>query len=140
MVCNTSNCLHQFSFVTLCAEYFSFSPQTHLKTSVIALDTTASSGSSGLYTIKTDPTRASNHAALRQFFPLDVGDGVLHSFDILHGVDVDRRLGRERTSLIIWFVDYFGGGKSNSVQPWLSNPKEDDHIFQFGKKFHIYLV
>jgi hypothetical protein len=103
---------------------------------VIALDSSASSGSSGLYTIKPESKRPSNHAALRQFFPLDVGDGVLHSFDILHGVDVDKRLGTERTSLIIWFVDYFGGDKKISAQPWLSNPKQDDDICQFGEKLY----
>jgi hypothetical protein len=30
-----------------------------------------------------------NHAALRRFFPLACGDGVVHTWDVIHGVDVE---------------------------------------------------
>lgn len=85
-------------------------------TSVIALDATAATGRNGLYTISTTAAGndddngssgsgngSSNHAALRRFFPLDRGDAVTHTWDVLHGVAVEPSL--ERTSLIVWFVE-----------------------------------
>lgn len=117
-------------------------------TCVIALDSTASSGRNGLYTIYCEEedgnVAVSNHAAMKQFFPLQTGDGVIHSFDILHGVDVDPSLSCSRTSLIIWFVDNcakdghdkeMNGDKMDGDnvldQPWLSQPHDHDHLKQF---------
>ena len=90
-------------------------------TAVIAMDDVAAEGKNGLYTThlsrretKISSGKTSNHAALRRFFPLNRGDGVVHSWDVLHGVDVEP--GVDRTSLIVWFVE----GDSNSViSPWL---------------------
>jgi len=108
-------------------------------TCVIALDSTAANGTNGLYTIN---AAVSNHAALKNFFQLNTGDGVIHSFDILHGVDMDENLNSSRTSLIIWFIDHFGkdnddiddDGDDDMVvdqQPWLWDPSDDDHVKQF---------
>jgi hypothetical protein len=78
-------------------------------TSVIALDDVAADGRNGLYTSYLSSSsgsrkrRTSNHAALRRFFPLQRGDGVVHTWDVLHGVDVEPHL--DRTSLIIWFTE-----------------------------------
>jgi hypothetical protein len=111
-------------------------------TSVIALDDTAAQGTNGLYTTyihdKTNKNhrstaavsfpfgQTSNHASLRRFFPLAKGDGVVHTFDVLHGVDVES--GIDRSSLIIWFVsssraspnDNSGqnGDQSKEQTPW----------------------
>jgi len=112
---------------------------TAFATCVMALDSTAASGKSGLYTIP--PTDGvTNNAALRKFFPLDEGDGVVHTFDILHGVDVDPRLNRPRTSLIVWFTDYGrddkivdeGGDGDDVNQPWLLNPSNAVEEFILG--------
>jgi hypothetical protein len=71
-------------------------------TAVVAMDDVAKDGENGLYTLAMSPSGAtSNHASLRRFFPLERGDGVIHTWDILHGVDVQNGLGR--TSLIVWF-------------------------------------
>jgi len=157
---------------------FGLSPHYDVFTSatcVIALDSTASTGKNGLYTIHRRPNPdnnesnksnnsksnsnpntifASSHAALKQFFPLEKGDGVVHSFDILHGVDVDPSLGQSRTSLIIWFVDNAEAANNNNNnkdgkdnlqqgnqeddqdgiiidQPWLLHPSQNDHVKQF---------
>ena len=67
-------------------------------TAVVALDDVASKGDNGLFTLS---GRTSNHKALRQYFPLNMGDCVVHTWDVLHGVDVER--GLDRTSLIVWF-------------------------------------
>jgi len=113
---------------------------TAYATCVIALDSTASTGRNGLYVVPRrrstslppggvgggdgvdengigssgNPPAASSasvgHAALRRFFALEGGDGVAHSYDVLHGVDVDPDLGNERTSLIVWFTDNDDGG------------------------------
>ncbi len=109
---------------------------TAYATCVMALDSTAVSGKSGLYTIPAVNGTSSNNAALRRFFPLDQGDGVVHTYDILHGVDVDPSLNRPRTSLIVWFVDH---GDSNREklemkvnQPWLLDPIDDVGEFVLG--------
>ncbi len=118
---------------------------TSFATCVIALDDTASSGKSGLYTIPLSSNdEVSNHSALKQFFRLNTGDGVIHTYDILHGVDVDPEIGSSRTSLIVWFVDRgddqtgqeFEGPVEDSdlthvSQPWLLNPREHDDVGQF---------
>jgi hypothetical protein len=72
-------------------------------TAVVALDEVASKGDNGLFTLLVDEQtgETSNHKALRRFFPLTSGDCVLHTWDVLHGVDV--RDGLDRTSLIVWF-------------------------------------
>jgi hypothetical protein len=99
-------------------------------TSVIALDDVAASGTNGLYTTYishsgSSPSQSgssssgstSNHAALRRFFPLKCGDGVVHTWDVLHGVDVEP--GLDRTSLIVWFTD---GNEDPTVSPaWLTD-------------------
>ena len=144
---------------------------TAYATCVIALDSTASTGRNGLYIM---PRRRSSsppggvdvdgigssysssasasvgHAALRQFFALEVGDGVAHSYDVLHGVDVDSDLGRERTSLIVWFADdgdgrggggdcvrgaVSVGGRSGTPPSWLLDPDDDVGEFVLGLAF-----
>ena len=108
----------------------------------MALDTVASSGQQGLYTIPPTNGFHTSSAVLKKFFPLNRGDGVVHTFDVLHGVDVDPQLNQPRTSLIVWFTDSGGGGVSdahddeddastNVNQPWLLNPNKDDDIGQF---------
>lgn len=97
-------------------------------TGVMPLDDVSSSGRNGLYTIPQSDERSSGNAALRKFFPLDKGDGVLHTFDVLHGVDVDPKLNKPRTSLIVWFVDKgVADEKETSTIPqsWLRKPEGD---------------
>eukprot|EP00980_Cylindrotheca_fusiformis_P025848 scaffold14736_cov54-Cylindrotheca_fusiformis.AAC.1 len=73
-------------------------------TAVVALDDVAADGRNGLFTTQMSKGGAtSNHAALRRFFPLSTGDGVVHTWDVLHGVDVEA--GLDRTSLIVWFTE-----------------------------------
>ena len=103
-------------------------------TSVVALDSVASEGKSGLYTVQSGD--ASNHAALRRYFPLDEGDAVVHTWDVLHGVQIDP--GQRRTSLICWFEDHEGGTVEGDSTPggncppsWLLNPGADDDVGAF---------
>ena len=121
---------------------FGLSPHfdvTAYATCVMALDAVASSGKQGLYTIPPTNGFHTSSSVLKKFFPLKRGDGVVHTFDILHGVDVDPRLNQPRTSLIVWFTDCSGndaGGEEKDVnssvnQPWLLNPAEDDDIGKF---------
>jgi hypothetical protein len=124
---------------------FGLSPHfdvTAYATCVMALDTVASSGQQGLYTIPPTNGFHTSSAVLKKFFPLHKGDGVVHTFDVLHGVDVDPQLNQPRTSLIVWFTDSGSGGVSNAHdneddvssnvnQPWLLNPNKDDDIGQF---------
>ncbi|KAL7523510.1 hypothetical protein ACHAWF_000549, partial [Thalassiosira exigua] len=113
-------------------------------TCVIALDSTSSLGRNGLYAAPpTTPAVAGGatcgHAALRRFVPLDKGDGVVHTFDVLHGVDVDPGLKRSRTSLIVWFTDNGDGGEDEDeteecvskaqCPPWLLHPADDVGAF-----------
>jgi hypothetical protein len=98
-------------------------------TAVIALDDVASNGDNGLFTLSVDETtqQTSNHKALRRYFPLNTGDCVVHTWDVLHGVDVQP--GLDRTSLIVWFdeeeepVNDDGDDQDNEkivpVSPWL---------------------
>ena len=92
---------------------------TAYATCVITLDSISSMGKNGLYTIPPSEKGSTNNAALRQFFPLDKGDGVVHTFDILHGVDIDPDLKQSRTSLIIWFRSSSENNGGNTSQPWL---------------------
>lgn len=121
---------------------FGLSPHfdvTAYATCVMALDAVASSGQQGLYTIPPTNGFHTSSAVLKKFFPLNKGDGVVHTFDILHGVDVDPQLNLPRTSLIVWFTDTNQKSSSeeedvvnSSVnQPWLLNPADDDDIGQF---------
>lgn len=111
---------------------------TAFATCVVALDSTAETGRNGLYTVPTEKGFVSNNAALRKFFPLKSGNGVVHSYDILHGVDVDPTLVKPRTSLIVWFTEKGSHDKDDvnrdeSVnQPWLLNPKGDIGQFILG--------
>eukprot|EP00957_Ditylum_brightwellii_P011968 902875-Ditylum_brightwellii.AAC.1 len=55
---------------------------TSYVTAVIALDDAALDGKNGLYTVLEDEeknTGTSNHAALRRYFLLSTGDGVVHT-------------------------------------------------------------
>jgi hypothetical protein len=110
-------------------------------TSVIALDDTAADGRNGLFTTaisRSDKTgqrqqttgRTSNHASLRRFFPLNKGDGVVHTWDVLHGVDMEA--GLDRTSLIVWFTTT-DEQEENTAAPWLvKHPDlEIDDVAQF---------
>ncbi|KAL7531296.1 hypothetical protein ACHAXR_003963, partial [Thalassiosira sp. AJA248-18] len=106
---------------------------TAYATCVVTLDSTASTGRNGLYTILPTPgVGAASHAGLRKFFPLGEGDGVVHTYDVLHGVDVDPGLNRSRTSLIIWFTDGEDEDDHNVNQPWLLNPADDIGEFVLG--------
>lgn len=109
-------------------------------TSVIALDDVAAEGKSGLYTMESSD--ASNHAALRRYFPLSAGDAVVHTWDVLHGVEIDP--GQSRTSLIVWFEDRgqvvkddlseeATGSPTNApaYPPWLAHPSTEDDIKTF---------
>ena len=106
-------------------------------TSVIALDDVAAEGKCGLYT--TDSSAASNHAALRRYFPLTAGDAVVHTWDILHGVEIDP--GQSRTSLIVWFEDRgqeIKNAEKDASAPytpvcplWLANLSKNDDIGMF---------
>ena len=118
---------------------------TAYATCVMTLDSTASTGRNGLYTILPTEGMGSSisHAALRTFFPLETGDGVVHTYDVLHGVDVDPELNRARSSLIVWFTD---GKTEDDIdkyreteqqqqtlnQPWLLNPTDDIGEFVLG--------
>jgi hypothetical protein len=102
-------------------------------TSVIALDDTAKEGRNGLYTTQEscrDDRTCSNHRSLRRFFPMSCGDAVLHTWDVLHGVDVEP--GVDRTSLIVWFTSEEKTGNPSAV-PWLTNRNdlETNHVAQF---------
>lgn len=93
-----------------------------IATSVIAMDNAAASGENGLYTTATSNGKTSNHASLRRFFPLRSGDSVVHSWDILHGVDVAE--GVDRCSLIVWFSTKDAlmdsdTDENKKVSPWL---------------------
>lgn len=105
-------------------------------TSVVALDDVAQEGRNGLYTTvqqfsdKSHGARTSNHAALRRFFPLGVGDAVVHTWNVLHGVDVEE--GIDRASLIVWFTEKTTD--NDFVSPsWLENHPnlESDNVAQF---------
>ena len=108
-------------------------------TSVIALDDCASQGANGLYTtylappssLKSTVGPTSNHASLRRFFPLESGDAVVHTWDVLHGVDVEP--GLSRSSLIVWFSDTGNEDPTNSSPPWLRDRPdlETNHVVQF---------
>mmetsp|Transcript_63011 Transcript_63011/g.73707 ORF Transcript_63011/g.73707 Transcript_63011/m.73707 type:complete len:610 (+) Transcript_63011:134-1963(+) len=116
---------------------------TSLVTSVIALDDVASTGRSGLYTVLCEDTKkddgdslgASNHVALRRYFKLNSGDAVIHTWDVLHGVDIVP--GQKRTSLVVWFTDEGESGDEakdsnhGSTSPWLQNPRNDDDVGLF---------
>lgn len=109
-------------------------------TCVIALDDTAKDGRNGLYTThktlhadrSTSLGTTSNHRSLRRFFPLSCGDGVVHTWDVLHGVDVEP--GVDRTSLIVWFAagDEEETDKENVI-PWLTkrNDLDTNPVAQF---------
>eukprot|EP00956_Cyclotella_meneghiniana_P043415 scaffold269006_cov113-Cyclotella_meneghiniana.AAC.1 len=119
---------------------------TALATCVIALDSTASTGRNGLYIIppcnnnKNNGGIATNNAALRRFFPLNLGDGVVHTFDVLHGVDVDSELNRCRTSLIVWFGHDSRNTTTNTTATtadtdnysWLDGRNDDISQFVMG--------
>ena len=114
-------------------------------TAVMALDDVASQGTNGLFTTHVSyhsknggggrGAKTSNHAALRRFFPLDRGDCVVHTWDVLHGVDVEP--GIDRTSLIVWFTegddDDDDDDDEAAISPWLRNHPnlETDDVLQF---------
>ena len=99
-------------------------------TSVVALDDVAAEGKSGLYTTE-NSAFCTNHAALRRYFPLSAGDAVIHTWDVLHGVEIDP--GQQRTSLIVWFEDRENDAADRTLAcpPWLANPSDDDDVGQF---------
>jgi hypothetical protein len=119
-------------------------------TAVIALDNTAEDGRNGLYTNHVSKAGAtSNHAALRRFFPLQSGDGVIHTWNILHGVDVEA--GLDRTSLIVWFTEDSEEESIaqetkyddiKSVAPWLLDHKAlaSNNVAQFVLASAMYII
>ena len=60
-----------------------------------------------MYNIQPTNGFHTSSSVLKKFFQLNEGegDGVVRTFDILHGVDVDPKLILPRTSLIVWFTD-----------------------------------
>jgi len=104
-------------------------------TSVITLDDVGANGRNGLFTtqMSTKDGKTSNHAALRRFFPLARGDGMVYTWDVLHGVDVEP--GLDRTSLVVWFTtkDELDSEQSLPPSQWLySQPDlETNHVGQF---------
>ena len=106
-------------------------------TAVIALDNVAAEGENGLYTTATYEGETSNHASLRRYFSLKSGDGVVHTWDVLHGVDVQP--GLDRTSLIVWFstkevmMDSEDPRSETPISPWLSNhpSRSSNDVVQF---------
>ena len=99
---------------------------TAAATCVMALDDVASHGTSGLYTIVDNEC---THKALKQFFPIQAGDGVIHTWDILHGVDIDPS--HQRTSLIVWFTKTNSTkskrNESDDVPYWLRSQNNNDN-------------
>ena len=93
-------------------------------TAVVALDEVASKGDNGLFTLELDENtgETSNHKALRRFFPLTTGDCVLHTWDVLHGVDV--QAGLDRTSLIVWFDEIEESEKESTIGKAFTEMKE----------------
>lgn len=87
---------------------------TSYATVVMALDDSAKSCRNGLYTV----LETSNHAALRQYFPLGSGEGVVHTWNVLHGVQIDSSV-KERTSLIVWFSKSPDLETKSSKPSWL---------------------
>jgi hypothetical protein len=102
-------------------------------TSVIALDDVGAEGTNGLFTTQVEDGKTSNHAALRRFFPLARGDGVVHTWDLLHGVDVEP--GLDRTSLIVWFTteEELDPNQYSPPAPWLFEQQdlETNDVGQF---------
>jgi hypothetical protein len=105
-------------------------------TSVVALDNVARDGRNGLYTTVQEDggegVHTSNHASLRRFIPLDSGDAVVHTWDVLHGVDVEE--GIDRASLIVWFTESsVEENDEKSIPPWLRNLTSEplDNVAQF---------
>ena len=95
-----------------------------IATAVIAMDNVAAEGTNGLYTTESYRGQTSNHAALRRYFPLRQGDGLIHTWDVLHGVNVME--GLDRTSLIVWFstkdavLDSQEAVDEKMLSPWLT--------------------
>ena len=100
-------------------------------TAVVALDDTSCDGTNGLFTTYVSAGATSNHAALRRFFPLKRGDCVIHTWDVLHGVDVEP--GLDRTSLIVWFEELQDDGNIAKPSAWLFNHPnlESNDVVQF---------
>ena len=100
---------------------------TAIATAVIALDNSAATGRNGLYTT----LASSNHVSLRRFFTLCKGDAVVHSWDVLHGVDVEEDV--QRTSLIVWFKPLEKPAGDNNIATWISQRRdfEENGVAQF---------
>jgi hypothetical protein len=102
-------------------------------TSVIALDDVGADGRNGIFTTQVEDGKTSNHASLRRFFPLACGDGVVHTWDLLHGVDIEP--GLDRTSLIVWFTteEELDPNQSLPPAPWLFEQQdlETNDVGQF---------
>ena len=77
-------------------------------TAIVSLSN-ASDYSGGLY-VQEAPGLAS-----RRFVPLEVGDGLVHQFDVMHGVQVPSG---SRFSLVVWFSDS-PDSLASSRAPWV---------------------
>mmetsp|Transcript_22940 Transcript_22940/g.44754 ORF Transcript_22940/g.44754 Transcript_22940/m.44754 type:complete len:469 (+) Transcript_22940:75-1481(+) len=94
-------------------------------TAVVALDDVSAQGSNGLFTIELDEENdKSCHISCRRFFPLEIGDAVMHDWKTLHGVDVEPN--KDRTSLVVWFS--VEGQQRETVPNWISSGKIGDFV------------
>ena len=90
-------------------------------TAVVALNTHDFEG--GIY------LQAGAHASSRRMLDLDHGDLLLHSFDMMHGVDVVKG---ERYSLVLWFSTC-EEACSQRRSPWLQHAADaGDDVAQYG--------
>ena len=109
-------------------------------TAVIALDDTASDGTSGLYTLVlgSEGENGSSHSSLRRYFPLRRGDAVIHSWRVKHGVKVHGE-NQKRASLVIWFTGNDENDEHRDITSLLPPPptwlaegvREGDDVAQF---------
>eukprot|EP00747_Dinoflagellata_sp_TGD_P189123 gnl/TRDRNA2_/TRDRNA2_49038_c1_seq1.p1 gnl/TRDRNA2_/TRDRNA2_49038_c1~~gnl/TRDRNA2_/TRDRNA2_49038_c1_seq1.p1 ORF type:complete len:425 (-),score=62.72 gnl/TRDRNA2_/TRDRNA2_49038_c1_seq1:6-1226(-) len=109
-------------------------------TAMIAMDDIAAEGTNGLYTTATSSGQASDHVSLRRYFPLQKGDGMIYTWDVMHGVDIVP--GLDRTSLIVGFSTkeaLFGSEPvERTMPPWLfkRSDLETNDVLQYAMARH----
>ena len=60
--------------------------------------------------------------ASRRFVPLEAGDGLVHQFDTMHGVQVPEG---SRLSLVVWFSDSEASLRAGNCAPWVERAARD---------------